>query len=71
MTRKDYQLIAKVLADAPDTGTVEGLFNWGTTCRRMARELAQDNPRFNTVTFLEACGFDEAFGYPWRNGLAA
>jgi len=54
MTRKDYQLIAKVLADAPDAGGVDGLLNWGATCRYMARELANDNPRFNTVTFLDA-----------------
>jgi len=66
MTRKDYQLIAKVLADAPDAGGVDGLLNWGATCRYMARELANDNPRFNTVTFLDACGFDMAFGKQWR-----
>jgi hypothetical protein len=28
----------------------------------MAREFANENPRFNRETFLMACGFDEAFG---------
>lgn len=66
MTRKDYELIAKVLATASDSGSVEQLLNWGTTCRHMARELASDNPQFSTVTFLDACGFDMAFGKQWR-----
>ncbi len=65
MTRKDYQLIAKVLANSPASG-VEGLLHWATTCEDMARELAKENPRFDTVTFLDACGFDIALGREWR-----
>jgi hypothetical protein len=70
MTKKDYQIIAKVLEKSPSSG-VEGLLNWGTTCRHMAYELAKENPRFNTVTFLDACGFDVAFGRQWRQDYAA
>ena len=70
MTRKDYQLIAKVLERASSEG-VQGLLNWGGTCEDMARELAKENPRFDTVTFLDACGFDMAFGRQWRQDYAA
>ena len=61
MTRKDYVLVAKVLAGASTEG-VAGLLNWGGTCEYMAQEFANENPRFNRDTFLKACGFDEAFG---------
>jgi len=70
MTKKDYELIARVLATAPDGEGVEGLINWGNTCRHMAHSLAAQNPRFNIVTFLDACGFDMAFGGGWRQEFA-
>jgi hypothetical protein len=65
MTKKDYELIAKTLANAPTSG-VDGLLTWGRTCEDFARALSKENARFNTVTFLDACGFDVAFGYAWR-----
>jgi hypothetical protein len=70
MTKKDYQIIAEALASSPEGHGVEGLLNWGDTCRHMARALAAENPRFNTVTFLGACGFDMAFGAQWRQEFA-
>lgn len=69
MTRKDYELIAKVLA-AFDSDGASDLLNWAANCRYMARELAKDNPRFNKITFLDACGFDEAVGKSWRADYA-
>jgi hypothetical protein len=70
MTKKDYQLIAKVLG-AFNTDGVEALLSWSANCRFMARELAKENPRFDTVTFLDTCGFDMAFGKSWRTDYAA
>jgi len=61
MTRKDYVLIAKVLSRR-EGDTVQELLNWGNMCGDMARELGNENSRFNRETFLKACGFDEAFG---------
>lgn len=70
MTRKDYEVIAKALASSPEGQGVEGLLVWGDTCRHMARALKAENARFNTVTFLDACGFDMAFGAQWRQEFA-
>ena len=71
MTRKDYELIAKALHNTPIATGVDGLLTWGKTCEEMARALGKENPRFNTVTFLDACGFDIAFGYEWRTEYVA
>jgi hypothetical protein len=67
MTKKDYELIAKTLLNTPIASGVDSLFTWGRTCEDFARALGKENPRFNTVTFLDACGFDIAFGYEWRS----
>jgi len=70
MTKKDYEIVAKVLA-AFNTDGVGDLLSWAANCRFMARELAKENPRFDTVTFLDACGFDVALGKSWRADYAA
>lgn len=57
MTRKDYELIAKVIANS------QGLTRGGimdTLATRMAEALQADNPRFNPARFLSACGVKEA-----------
>ena len=52
MTRKDYKLIANVIATSW----------WGSSelknsfANNLADELALDNPRFNRSVFLTACG---------------
>jgi hypothetical protein len=52
MTRKDYKLIAEVIAvnmfDSYE-GKVDLVDN-------LANKLEQDNPRFDRARFLEACG---------------
>lgn len=52
MTRKDYKLIAEVIA-----------VNWfgsaelkADLANNLADKLEQDNPRFNRSIFLTACG---------------
>lgn len=65
MTKKDYELIAKALAETHTIG-VDGLLTWGRACKEMAWALKKENDRFDKVTFLDACGFDIAFGRGWR-----
>lgn len=57
MTKKDFELIAKVIRrnhSIDRKGTV-------STCRDIvidfSLELLQDNPRFDSNRFIEACGF--------------
>lgn len=63
MTRKDYELIAAVLADYAPKGL--GFINsereaqigqWLDMVDDMADALAKDNPRFDKDRFLRACG---------------
>ena len=60
MTRKDYELIAKAIADLRNaTGAVMGEeFQHGAkqAAQYIASALASDNPRFDRERFLKACG---------------
>lgn len=61
MTRKDYELIANAINDcvypgAGDYNTVR------LVARKVADELAEDNPRFDRNKFLGACGVDSPSG---------
>lgn len=52
MSRKDYELIAGVIANS------QGLTRGGimdTLAERFADELAKENPRFDRAKFLKAC----------------
>lgn len=49
MSRKDYELLARVIAA---DSSVEYSFAWS-----LAVALKADNPRFDTARFLKACGF--------------
>lgn len=61
MTRKDYELIAHAFArelqfygeviTPQEKSIVRGV------AQRLADKLLQDNPRFDRVKFLRACGF--------------
>ena len=64
MTKKDYELIARVVADFENR-----LGNWFNSQERqqrqeihaelahgMANSLEQSNPRFDRAKFLQACG---------------
>ncbi len=52
MTRKDYKLIAEVIA-VSWFGSADLKLSFASN---LADELAQDNPRFDTARFLTACG---------------
>jgi hypothetical protein len=54
MTRKDYQLIASVLANFATEGTPTD--DRDAIAYGLADSLAQDNPRFNRERFLVASG---------------
>lgn len=55
MTRKDYELIAKVLHDfVGDGGDV---IDRDKIAYELARALSQDNPRFDRLRFLVASGY--------------
>lgn len=69
MTKKDYELIAKALNDARNTITVLGVSQQSRTHEQlkgvgfcvftMAHRLANTNPKFDRVRFMQACGFVE------------
>lgn len=54
MTRKDYQLIASVLANFATEGTPTD--DRDAIAYGLADSLGQDNPRFNRERFLVAAG---------------
>ena len=49
MTRKDFQLVAKVVS------TIDDLHTRNTVALNFATELHKQNVRFDTVRFLSAC----------------
>lgn len=62
MTKKDYELIAKVFADntfSPDS-TIDFDAGYDAGRKHLAESLAyafeDENPRFNRERFLTACG---------------
>ena len=69
MTRKDYELIARALNRANE--------NWQgfeeenpqvvitAICAYLAKELVQDNPRFDRTRFLSACGLEVHNSAEW------
>ena len=57
MTRKDYELIAGVFASFSDIVELSETIG-ADIARRLADELAEENPRFNSARFLSACGLE-------------
>ncbi len=49
MTRKDFQLVAKVVS------TIDDLHTRNTVALNFATELNKTNDRFDTIRFLSAC----------------
>jgi len=49
MTRKDFEIVAAIIADLDDDGIREHVAN------HFARKLAATNPRFDVSRFLKAC----------------
>jgi hypothetical protein len=67
MSKRDYRLIAAALREERDTAVAlhEPLHAAGieVAARAIARDLGNDNPRFDGLRFLRACGLeDEAIG---------
>lgn len=61
MTRKDFELIAKALAqpiEAFDTAAESHAARcaWAQTCTNVAEALRSTNQRFDFERFLKACG---------------
>lgn len=72
MTRKDYILIARALADSrPTVGYERNLLTWNCTARLLADALAADNPRFDREHFLRACRGDGLAGRLWDKAMRA
>lgn len=58
MTRKDYELIAKVLKNSDE---VADDMTRNALADMFADALEDENPRFNRETFLRACGINPIF----------
>ena len=62
MTKKDFIAVAEIIREHGNILSINGDFDDGAkfAANRIARELAkvfkQQNPRFDTARFLEACG---------------
>jgi hypothetical protein len=60
MTKKDFELIAKVISDLVQDQKERGAFannpDLHTVAEWFADELEEINPRFDRVKFRDACG---------------
>jgi hypothetical protein len=58
MTRKDYQLIAEVIANLNADFNTDGedTVSLSLVAKELAEALETDNPRFDRNRFLVACG---------------
>ena len=66
MSRKDYVLIAASIKEARDDRKCNDDDIWGIDiASTLSRNLGDDNPRFDRLRFLRACGFsDDVIGAP-------
>jgi len=55
MTRKDYVAVSEILSDYAEVIEADEYF---TMCLDFAKYMAQDNDRFDTRRFMEACGIN-------------
>lgn len=56
MSRKDYELIARIIDELPTGDEVDRLI----IAKEFAWALAHENPRFDRERFLKACGVEVA-----------
>ena len=54
MTKKDYELIARVLASYKPVSD-DPWVTWNNLCDKFAKELEKENPRFDGAKFERAC----------------
>ncbi len=64
MTKKDYELIAEAIHAELTAGNLD-LGTYADITTAIAHALKKDNPAFLRGTFLNACGWLEAYGYEW------
>lgn len=57
MSRKDYVAIASAIRSVADSTALHLSDALVLTAERIADKLQADNPRFDRVKFLTACGF--------------
>lgn len=58
MTKKDYELIARVICKQLDNGDndqIDGIMGIENTARALSQAFAKDNERFDTNRFMQAC----------------
>lgn len=58
MTRKDYELIAKVINRNAVSLTESAFIDFARMAEDLATELETENPRFDRQRFLTACGLE-------------
>lgn len=58
MSKKDFELIARVLDGQRARSNTSELWRLDETARAFASELASTNPRFDRAHFLRACGVE-------------
>lgn len=58
MTRKDYELIAKVINRNTVSLTESAFIDFARMAEDLATELETENPRFDRQRFLTACGLE-------------
>ena len=57
MSRKDYELIARVFADLNESESEGDKVSLARVAKELTIELWKDNGRFDGDKFLKACGF--------------
>lgn len=58
MTRKDFRLLARVMAHTKPSREA-CLATWNSVCEALATELCGTNPNFDRARFLKACTYGE------------
>lgn len=61
MTKKDFIAVAKIIRELGQLNRDfddEAKFTANRIARELAKVFKQQNPRFDTVRFLEACGVE-------------
>ena len=62
MTKKDYKLIADVLnrnLDNGDNDMIDGIQSIDKLVHDFCKMLKEDNPKFDYIKFLRACGITQ------------
>jgi hypothetical protein len=58
MTRKHFKAMAEAFASIKPNVSADGLPVWRTAVQNMADLCKKDNPNFDRLRFLDACGYN-------------